>query len=79
MACLHDSMTWGWRPLEWLPKIRLTAGLNRRFAGLYLPRAERRLIADPTRKPVIHESVIDRMNQTDYRPSNFPQEYDIEH
>jgi uncharacterized protein (DUF2235 family) len=81
-ACLHDSMTWGWRPLEWLPKIRWTGGPHRRLsAGLYyyLPRGEWRVIADPTRKPLIHESVIDRMNQTDYRPPNFPQEYDIEH
>jgi hypothetical protein len=78
-ACLHNSMTWGWRLLEWLPKVRWNAGPNRRFAGLYMPRAEQRVIADPNRRPVIHESVIDRMNQTDYRPKNLPGDYEIEH
>lgn len=73
-------MSWGWRLLEWVPKVRWTiAGWNCRFGGLYLPRGEWRVIADPTRKPLIHKSVIDRMSQTNYRPPNFPNEYDIEH
>jgi uncharacterized protein (DUF2235 family) len=78
-ACLHDPMTWGWRPLEWLPKVRWSAGSHPAFTGLYLPRGERRIIADPTRRPLIHQSVIDRMNKTNYRPENLPSEYDIEH
>jgi uncharacterized protein (DUF2235 family) len=71
-GCLHDSMTVGWRPLEWLPKsASLKESPDRQaFAGLYLPRGEPRVIPDGAR---IHHSVIARRKSDEkYRPPNFP-------
>jgi Uncharacterized alpha/beta hydrolase domain (DUF2235) len=75
----NDSLTWGWRPLEWLPKSGSWREWPRReVAGLYLPRAEPRLIDDEQAKPRIHQSVLDRMRATPYSPANFPRSYDVE-
>jgi hypothetical protein len=75
---LHDSMTAGWRVLEWLPKRakwREDAG-RRTVAGWYLPRAEPRPIPEGAR---IHYSVIARRDANPcYRPANLPIAFEIE-
>lgn len=71
VAPLHDSMKGFWRLLEILPK----ASQWRRFpehgkkGGFYLPRSEPRKIPE---EAVLHQSVIDRMSASDYRPVNLP-------
>ncbi len=69
---MHDSLTWGWMPLEALPKAaarREWPGRDTTF-GFYLPWAEPRLIGPGQ---LIHRSVLDRVAQrADYRPPNLP-------
>jgi uncharacterized protein (DUF2235 family) len=77
---LHDSLTSAWEILEWLPKsAKWKEWPRREFLGFYLPAGEPRLVADPTTKPLIHQSVIDRRTQVPgYAPINLPSEFDIE-
>ena len=82
-AMLHNSLTAGWRPLEWLPKsAKWMEWPHPQRLGYYIPDAELRVIADPAVKPRIHQSVVDRMAKVaDYRPPNLPAdpaEYDVE-
>ena len=77
-GCLHDSMTAGWRVLEWLPKrVKWREYSERRsFAGWYLPDAEPRPIPECAR---IHYSVIARREaNSHYRPLNLPKKFQIE-
>jgi uncharacterized protein (DUF2235 family) len=78
-ADAHDSMTWGWRLLEWIPKsARWREWPRPELAGFYLPLAEPRLITNEQTMPIIHRSVVDRMSKTSYRPENFPARYAVE-
>ena len=71
-AEIHDSMTRGWKPLEWLPKRNRSDRWQDRksFLGFYLPRSEPRTIdADAT----VHDSVAERMSKVaGYEPVNLP-------
>lgn len=78
-AEIHESLTWAWRPLEWVPKsARRREWRRRELAGYYLPQAEPRLIDDGEGKAFIHQSVLDRMHATSYRPENLPENYIVE-
>jgi hypothetical protein len=71
-AKIHDSMTWGWLPLEVLPKaVKWRDWPQRRsLAGWYLPLKEPRRIDDGSR---VHHSVFERMDaDPTYRPVNLP-------
>jgi len=75
----HDSLTWGWRPLEWIPKaVRWHEWPRRQVAGFYLPRGEPRPVEFDHKAPLVHQSVIERMEKISYRPVNFPRSYNIE-
>jgi len=77
-AELHDSMTAGWKILEWLPKqSRWREWVERRsFLGWYLPRSEPRVIPEGA---LIHHSVFERINRvSSYRPVNLPTGYTVE-
>jgi uncharacterized protein (DUF2235 family) len=65
---IHDSMNWAWRILEWLPKRATRRESQNRevVAGWYLPKQEPRTIPSGA---LIHSSVLERMEKTDYRPS----------
>jgi uncharacterized protein (DUF2235 family) len=74
---LHDSMTAGWRVLEWLPKADKYKEWPARksFLGHYVPAAEPRPIPD---NAFVHESVVQRTNQVPtYRPVNLPTRYQV--
>ncbi|MCW2307402.1 DUF2235 domain-containing protein [Rhodobium gokarnense] len=78
-ARAHDSLTWGWQPLEYVPKdAKWMEWPRRRLGGLYLPLAEPRMIDNDAVVPRIHKSVVDRRSDTDYDPVNFPKKYEIE-
>jgi uncharacterized protein (DUF2235 family) len=72
-AELHDSMSTGWKPLEWIPKsdkFKEWASRGSRF-GFYVPRSEPRKI--PV-NGVVHASVHERLKQNGtYRPENLPE------
>ena len=70
----HDSMTWGWSFLEFIPQRQREdeEGLQRR--KLIIPFFARRLIPSGAH---IHQSVIDRTNRGTKMP-NIPEEYLIE-
>ena len=71
-ADLHDSMSWAWRILEFLPKRarRIEWPARKALLGAYLPRSEPRFV-DPQTE--IHPSVTDRFAaRADYRPENLP-------
>jgi uncharacterized protein (DUF2235 family) len=74
---LHDSLTGGWEILEWLPKQEQYREWPERrcFLGFYLPRGEPRLIPDGA---IVHQSVLDRIASTPYRPINLPKSYATE-
>jgi uncharacterized protein (DUF2235 family) len=78
-AASHDSMSWGWQILEWLPKSlrRREWPTRRSLSGVaYLPRSEPRLINSGA---LIHSSVIERMEIIPhYRPINLPPEHVVE-
>lgn len=80
LAAPHDSLTLGWKPLEWLPKsARLREWGQASFLGLYLPRAEPRRIESDSETPVLHSSVVARMKEVPgYKPVNLPPEWGVE-
>jgi uncharacterized protein (DUF2235 family) len=72
---LHNSMTLGWRLLEYLPKKDKYKEWPKRksYLGFYIPDAEPRLIPDGA---FIHESVVKRMEQMPYyKPINLPAKF----
>jgi uncharacterized protein (DUF2235 family) len=74
---LHQSLTVGWRVLEWLPK---SSALREWPADAskqawYLPRGEPRLIPEGAR---LHSSVMLRLQSSNYRPRNLPDQYIVE-
>lgn len=74
---LHDSMTVGWRILEYLPKAdKYKEWDNRKsWVGYYLPDAEPRPIPSGA---FIHESVTERMKAVPgYRPVNLPADHQV--
>jgi uncharacterized protein (DUF2235 family) len=71
-AKLHNSMTWGWKPLEVIPKrVKSRDRPQRRsLFGWYLPLCEPRRI-DPGAR--VHYSVYERVDaDPTYRPVNLP-------
>jgi uncharacterized protein (DUF2235 family) len=73
----HDSMTAGWRVLEWIPKANKYKEWPARKSvlGHYIPAAEPRPIPD---NAFVHESVIRRTEQVPaYRPVNLPPRYQV--
>jgi uncharacterized protein (DUF2235 family) len=75
---LHDSMTLGWKILEFLPKRTSWKDWpdRRSLAGWYVPNCEPRFIAEGAR---LHWSVIARRDAyTRYRPPNLPVRFEIE-
>lgn len=78
IANTHDSMTLGWRPLEYLPKLvhRREWSRRRSMFNMYLPLKEPRLVPDDA---LIHESVLQRIEQVPaYQPLNLPKSYGVE-
>jgi uncharacterized protein (DUF2235 family) len=73
----HDSMSWVWRILEYLPKADKYKEWKARksYFGYYIPDAEPRPIPSDA---FIHESVVKRMNAVSkYRPINLPASYQV--
>ena len=72
VAALHNSMTWAWKPLEYLPK-RWKWHDNpekKKKSGVYFPLKQTRFIPDDA---IIHASVLDRHKlDPDYAPPNLP-------
>jgi uncharacterized protein (DUF2235 family) len=80
-AELHQSLTWAWKLLEWIPKrTKYEEWPNRtKVDGFYIPCGEPRMIENATVRPLIHQSVLVRRNLVpDYKPVNFPAQYDVE-
>lgn len=75
-AEMHDSMTAGWKPLEWIPKLAKYKEWPARpvYFGCYMPKSEPRLIPE---NALIHASVIERMQKTGYNPVNLPENYQV--
>jgi uncharacterized protein (DUF2235 family) len=77
---LHDSMNWGWKLLEYVPRRVPSTSWRKRgdTTRIYFPLSDRRFIPDGA---VLHQSVIDRMAAASaaiYRPPNLPMSYTIE-
>lgn len=78
LANINDSMSTGWRVLEWLPKriSRRERSKGRSLAGFYLPRAELRAVDSP---PSLHPSVLVRLDKLpSYKPRNVLDALEIE-
>lgn len=74
---VHNSLTWGWRPLEYVPKSdKYKEWKERRsFLGYYIPDAEPRPIPDGA---FVHQSVVERMQAVrEYKPVNMPSHYQV--
>jgi len=75
---LHNSLTAGWKPLEWIPKAAKWREWPRtEYLGYYLPKGEPRLIANHDHRPTLHESVLQRATLQQH-PENFPSDYSME-
>ncbi len=77
MAEINDSMTPGWRILEWLPKHEKWKEWPKRRSWLrcYLPRSEPRLVPNDA---ILHPSVLERTSKlVDYKPINLPDQRDM--
>ena len=75
VAKLHNSMTWAWKPLEYLPKLRKHHDdpEKQKSGFLYFPLKERRYIPEGSK---IHYSVLERQNvEPDYAPPNLPENW----
>jgi uncharacterized protein (DUF2235 family) len=75
MAAPHDSMTAGWRVLEYVPKKdKYKEWPERKSAlGFYIPAAEPRVIPEDA---FIHQSALGKIAQdANYRPGNIPAKY----
>lgn len=73
----HDSLTLGWRALEFIPKADKYKEWNSRrsLLGFYLPLGEPRPIPEGA---CIHASVEDRIQQVQkYQPINLPKTYQV--
>ena len=70
----HNSMSWGWSVLEFLPQWRRKPEDGSRGSRLTIPLFARRSIPAGAR---IHQSVADRVNG-DERPPNMPADFLIE-
>lgn len=73
---LHNSMSWAWHILEFVPKNAKYKEWPKREVhfGFYIPDCEPRFIPDGA---FIHESVLMRMAEMpEYRPVNLPAMYD---
>ncbi|MDE2376032.1 DUF2235 domain-containing protein [Bradyrhizobium sp.] len=78
-AKMHDSMTWAWRLLEYLPKAAKYREWKERTIHLglfYIPDCEPRPIPEGA---FLHESVVARMNAAwlGYKPVNLPARYEV--
>jgi len=74
-APIHDSMSWVWRLLEYLPKNRKWKRFPDKSSipGYYLPRCEPRKIVEGA---ALHRSVVDRVAaDPSYKPANLPQQF----
>jgi uncharacterized protein (DUF2235 family) len=75
MATAHDSMTLGWRLLEFWPKANEYKEWKARqsWLGHYIPDAEPRVIPEDA---FIHGSAIEKIaKDAEYRPVNMPRTY----
>jgi uncharacterized protein (DUF2235 family) len=73
----HKSVTWAWRPLEYIPKADKYKEwkARRSFLGYYIPDGEPRLIPEDA---FIHESVFKRIAAVPkYRPQNLPSRHQL--
>ncbi len=73
VAQLHNSLTWAWKVLEYLPKRKKHHDdpVQKEMGGWYIPRKEPRYIPDDA---IIHPSVLERHLQGPaYDPPNLPQ------
>lgn len=71
-ASLHDSMTFWWKPLEYLPKKTKWHDnpVTKKSGGFYFPLKERRFVPDDA---IIHPSVLERHElDNQYDPPNLP-------
>lgn len=78
-AKLHNSMTWAWRAVEWIPRCDKYKcwPLRKSWFGYYIPDCEPRFIAPDS---FLHASVVTRL-QSDptYKPINLPTSYQVAH
>lgn len=77
LAKPNRSMTWPWKVVEFIPRIKTKYSLTRRaaFLGLYLPLFERRFVSDGSK---IHASVFKRRGTpAAYAQPNIPDHYEV--
>ena len=75
LAKAHKSMTRLWAILEFLPSRKRKHSKRTSIAGLALPLFERRYIPEGA---TLHQSVQDRIDESDYAPTNLPDSYALE-
>jgi uncharacterized protein (DUF2235 family) len=72
-ADLHDSMSLGWKPLEYLPRRVPENSWRKRgdSRSIYIPFRDRRFIPE---RAMLHSSVRIRMEGGGYNPPNLPKD-----
>jgi uncharacterized protein (DUF2235 family) len=74
-APIHESLTWKWRPLEYLPRRYWNSTSDPDRYRWQIPLARRRYI-EPD--PVVHVAVQERMQKMGYAPPNLPETHNWE-
>ncbi|MCZ8164045.1 MAG: DUF2235 domain-containing protein [Brevundimonas sp.] len=77
IASAHDSLK-GSYIFELIPKMRRFAETRLPRWPVYLPLGEPRNLTRTRPRPLIHQSVLDRIAAGDYRPINLPPEHEVE-
>lgn len=67
---IHKSLKGLWWPVELLPKKTWDSVQERKILRRPSPNKPRTIPEEP--RPVVHQSVIERMEQTEYAPKNLP-------
>src|SRR5690606_24914308 len=75
LAPSHDTMSWAWSVLEFVPRRNPRDSSRPSVLGWSLPLFERRSIPAGA---AIHRSVIERREALNQWPANVPDEHDIE-
>ena len=75
-AAMHNSMNWGWRLLEYLPRREPALSKRRPLLGTWqVPLSEPRF---PPEGSILHRCILDRMEKGLDSPPNLPDDYSVE-
>lgn len=71
----HETLTFGWKPIEIIPRRKPPLSKRPSVLGVSIPFGERRTIS---KGALLHRSVVLRKQAKDYWPANLPTDFGVE-